>query len=402
MVAWRPMEPAQIGRELVTVEEFLTLSAKINYQLSAKSLKAPVLLSLLLGPAVFSDRDQAILLAAFHTIQTGYDQDRRRLGTPGVLHPLRAAAILARTMQRPTLNDLLAALFHDKEEDLTEKELGAERFGRMQARYAEMLALMTAAEQERLAESIRCLSNHTSSYSAYVGQITDHARKLPELLHVKLSDRIDNTFDVHLQHPGVSRYNFYRAVFDILFLPNFRGVSMGKFHFMPDTKEGVMLLSQLFKNTILLAQLRNAGLDKQDEATRRLFVGLAVAGIREAQWLALEMFNTEYADVQRQRNLLMDVMRYCAEGGIDSVRAEGAAGPLDGVFVKFTSGTRASQKQMLVDLFEDREGLGRMVLAFIVVFASFINDDGYTLQGIDRSGAHPVEDAPYSGRPSWG
>jgi hypothetical protein len=175
---------------------------------------------------------------------------------------------------------------------------------------------------------------------------------------------------------------------------------MGKFHFMPDTKEGVMLLSQLFKNTILLAQLRNARLDRQDETTRRLFVGLAVAGIREAQWLALEMFNTEYADVQRQRKLLMDVMEYCAGGGIDSVRAEASVGPLDGVFVKFTSGTRATQKQMLVELFEDREGLARMVLAFIVVFASFINDDNYTLQGIDRSGAHPVEGEPSRRNPS--
>jgi hypothetical protein len=388
------MDPVSPGRELLTVEEFLTLSAKINYQLSARSLKAPVLLSLLLGPATLTERDHGILLAAFHTIQAGYDQDRRRLGTPGVLHPLRAAALLARTMVQPTLNDLLAALFHDKEEDLTEKELGPERFARMQHHFHAMLALMTTAEQDRLADSIRWLSNHTPSYSAYVGQITDHARRLPELLHVKLSDRIDNTFDVHLQHPGVSRYNFYRAVFDILYLPNFRGVSMGKFHFMPDTKEGVMLLSQLFKNTILLAQLRNAGLDRQDATTRRLFVGLAVAGIREAQWLALEMFNTEYADVQRQRKLLLDVMEYCAGGGIDSVRAEASVGPLDGVFVKFTSGTRASQKQLLVDLFEDREGLARMVLAFIVVFASFINDDNYTLQGIDRSGAHPVEGEP--------
>jgi hypothetical protein len=384
------MDEAQLGRELLTVEEFLTLSAKINYQLSARSLRASILLSLLLGPATVTEREQRILLAAFATIQAGYDQDRRRLGTPGVLHPLRAAAILARTMKQPTLNDLLTALFHDKEEDLTEPDLGTDRYARMQEHYTHMLELMDPGEQERLARAITCLSNHTESYSAYVGQITDHAARMPELLHVKLADRIDNTFDVHLQHPGVSRYNFYRAVFDILFLPNFRGVSMGTFHFMPDSREGTMLLSQLFKNTILLSQVRNSGLERQDAATRRLFVGVAVAGIREAQWLALEMFNTEYSDPQRQRRLLMDVMEYCGQGGVDSVRAEGAVGALDGVFVGFTSGDRASQKRFLTDLFEDRERLARMALAFIVVFASFINDDKYTLIGIDRSGAHPV------------
>jgi hypothetical protein len=386
------MEPTQ-AREVLTIEEFLTLSAKINYQLSARSLRAPVLLSLILGPADISERDQAILLEAFHTLQAGYDQDRRRLGTPGILHPLRAASILARTMRKPSLNDLLSALFHDKEEDLTEEELGIERYQRMQEHFEKMMAMLTEAERERLGDSIKQLANHTNSYSAYVGQLTDHARRIPELLHVKLCDRLDNTFDVHLQHPGVSYYNFYRAVFDIMFTPDFQGVRMGDFHFMPDTQEGVMLLSQLFKNTILLAILRNQNLDTQDPITQRLFVGLAVAGIREAQWLALEIFNTVYNDVDKQRAMLLEMMQYCAAGGIASVRAQGAMSELDGVFVKFTSGTKASQKKMLVDLFENREALIRMILAFIVVYVSFINNPSYTLKGIDRSGAHPVAES---------
>ncbi|MBI5545905.1 MAG: HD domain-containing protein, partial [Deltaproteobacteria bacterium] len=373
------METISSARELITIEEFLTLSAKINYQLSARSLKAPVLLSLLLGPATVDPVEQDVLLEACATIRAGYDQDRRRLGTPGILHPLRAAALLARTSDRPSLLGLLAALFHDKDEDLTEKDLGADRFVRMEGHYKATLEKLPIPERGRVEDAIRCLTNHCGSYSEYVGQVTDHGRRIPELLHVKLADRIDNTFDVHLQHPGVSNYNFYRAVFDILFLPTFRGVSMGSFHFMPDTAEGVMLLSQLFKDTILLAMLRNQGLDRQDETTRRLFVGLAVAGIREAQWLALEMFNTVYTDVKRQRDLLLSVMDYCATGGIDAVRAEGAAGELDGVFVAFTSAEKPQQKQMLTALFEDRERLAQMSLAFIVVFAAFINDPTYTL-----------------------
>ena len=377
-------------REVITIEEFLTLSAKINYQLSARSLKAPVLLSLLLGPAPFDERARGILLDGFFALQAGYDVDRRRLGTPGILHPLRAAALLARTHDAPSLPTMLTALFHDKGEDLTEKDLGAERFQRMETHFAEMRSKLTTEERDRLDDSIRCLSNHCGTYSEYMGQVTDNARRIPELLHVKLSDRIDNTFDVHLQHPGVSNYNFYRAVFDILFLPSFRGVSMGNFHFMPDAAEGVLLLSQLFKNTLLLAMLRSAGLDKQDDTTRRLFIGLAVAGIREAQWLALELFNTVYTDVQKQRGLLLDVMEYCAHGGIDSVRVQGATSDLDGVFVSFTSGDKPRQKQMLVELFEDRERLARMSLAFIVVFAAFINDPKYTLQGVGRGGARPL------------
>jgi hypothetical protein len=376
-------------RELLTIEEFLTLSAKINYQLSARALRPEVLLSLVLGPSKLDPRAQGVLVEAFAALQAGYDTDRRRLGTPGILHPLRAAAILARTVRDPPLVSLLAALFHDKEEDLTEKELGPERFQRMQARFQAMEAMLAEAERARLRSLLHWLTNSGRSYSEYVGQVSDHAGELPELLHVKLSDRIDNTFDVHLQHPGVAGYNFYRAVFDILFQPGFRGVSMGRFHFMPDVSEGVMLLSQLFKDTLLLAILRNHRLDQQDEPTHRLFTGLAVAGIREAQWLALEMFNTVYADVARQRALLLEVMEYCAQGGIASVRATGATGELDGIFVRFTSGSRADQKAVLVELFQDGERLARMVLAFIVVFASFLNDPSYTLRGIDRSGAHP-------------
>ncbi len=387
------MDLSNDTRELITIEAFLTLSAKINYQLSARSLKPPVLLSLVLGPARIDERGQQVLLEAFHALRAGYDQDRRRLGTPGILHPLRAAALLARTLPDPSLPALLAALFHDKGEDLTEADVGPERFARMQSHFEATKALLAPPERARLDDAIDSLSNHCPSYSAYLGQLVDNAPRLPELLYVKLADRIDNTFDIHLQHPGVSRYNFYRAAFDILFLPTFRGVSMGDFHFMPDTPEGVMLLSQLFKDTLLLAMLRNHRLDSRDEATRRLFVGLAVAGIREAQWLALEMFNTVYKDVRGQRELLLEMMSYCSSGGIDAVRAEGAAGALDGVFVAFTSGTKADQKKMLTALFEDRERLIRMTLAFIVVFAAFINDPTYTLRGVDRGGARPVTPA---------
>lgn len=377
-------------RELITIEDFLTLSAKLNYQLSARALKAPVLLSLILGPARFGAEDRARLLEAFEALRAGYDQDRRRLGTPGVLHPLRAAALLARNGERVSLLDLLAALLHDKEEDLTEDDLGPERFARMQGHYGALLERLPDGEAARVEEAVHCLSHLSGTYSEYMGQLTDHARRIPEILHVKLADRIDNTFDVHLQHPGVSRYNFYRAVFDILFLPSFQGVSMGDFHFMPETAEGVMLLSQLFKNTLLLAMLRNEGLDAVDETTRRLFVGLAVAGIREAQWLALEMFHTVVKDVPRQRALLLEVMRYTTSGGIESVREAGLESDLDGIFVRFTSGTKADQKAMLRELFEDRERLARMSLAFIVVFASFINDPGYTLKGVRREGARPL------------
>jgi len=380
------------GRELLTIEQYTTLSAKINYQLSSVSLNKPALLALVLGPTELDERERDVLLATFDVLLAGYQQDRRRLGTPGILHPLRAAAIIARSLPRPTLLHMLAALLHDKDEDLSEEELGAHRWALMQKEYGVLLDLLEDDEHERLERSIQLLSNRGfATYQDYLGRILHEARQLPELLHVKLADRIDNTFDINLQHPGVTRYNFYRAVFDILFMPSFRGVQMGSFHFMPDTDEGVMLLSQLFKDTFFLALLRSSGLDASDEPTRRLFVGLAVAGIREAQWLALEMFNTCLDDVERQRALLMSVMQYCHTGGAGAVTSKEAGGELDGMLLaSYTAARQGLHKQMLTRLFQDRDLLAKMVLAFIVVFASFINDPSFRIEGIDLEGVEAV------------
>ncbi len=385
------METKEHTRELLTIEHYLTLSAKINYQLSSRSLNKPALLSLVLGPAQFTDRERALLLATFDVLQAGYQQDRRRLGTPGILHPLRAAAILARTIDRPSLLDMLAALLHDKDEDLSRDDLGAERWGAMQVQYQRLLEGLDPYERDRLEECVRLLSNRgLENYHAYLVRILDNATRLPEILRVKLADRIDNTFDINLQHPGVTRYNFYRAVFDILFMPGFRGIQMGSFHFMPEVDEGVMLLSQLFKDTFFLALLRATGLDTLDAPTRKLFVGLGVAGIREAQWLALEMFNTCITDVDRQRALLISVMQYCSEGGAGAVRTKDAGGELDGMLLGIFTSARQGQREILTRLFANHELLAKMVLAFIVVFASFINDPQYTIEGILPTGMEPV------------
>src|SRR5512139_3420056 len=97
------MADERSARELLTIEQYTTLSAKINYQLSSVSLNKPALLALVLGPAEFGERERDVLLSTFDVLRAGYQQDRRRLGTPGILHPLRAAAIIARSLPRPTL-----------------------------------------------------------------------------------------------------------------------------------------------------------------------------------------------------------------------------------------------------------------------------------------------------------
>ncbi len=381
------MSDPHSSRELFTIEQFVTLSAKINYQLSAHALKKIVLLSLVLGPARIRDRDRQVLVEAIDVLKCGYGEDRRRLGTPGVLHPIRTTALLARAIREPSLMHLLGGLLHDTKEDLTQEHVGAERWEEMDGRLVRLYDRLGSGQADQVRKRIDVLSNQSDTYEAYLGRLLDHAYDMPDVLHVKLMDRLDNTFDIHLQHPGITNFNFYRAVFDVLFLPKFSGVEMGSFHFMPDADEGVMLLSQLFKDLILLTLIRKEKLDTLDETTRRLFTGLAVAGIREAQWLALEIFNTCITEVREQRALLEEVMRYCNSGGIEGVHQHERGGQLDGILLSiFTAQREGTRREMLTELFEDRGRLARMVLTFIVVFASYINDPDYIVRGIGREG----------------
>ena len=61
------------SRELFTIEQFVTLSAKINYQLSAHSLKKSVLLSLVLGANEARDRAQEKLEELYDTSGSSWE-----------------------------------------------------------------------------------------------------------------------------------------------------------------------------------------------------------------------------------------------------------------------------------------------------------------------------------------
>jgi (p)ppGpp synthase/HD superfamily hydrolase len=95
----------------LSVESHLTLSATINWHLSARNIDLRALLRVLLGPAKVAD--QAPLLEALNYLHLAYGDRRRKSGPAAVLHCLRVAAMLARLMPVPTTLDLLGALLHD-------------------------------------------------------------------------------------------------------------------------------------------------------------------------------------------------------------------------------------------------------------------------------------------------
>ena len=382
-------------KQLMSTDAFLILSAEINYQLSASRIDRRALLSLILGKAR-PPGDVAVLKEVVEVIQLGYGRRRRRLGPVAVIHPLRTAAILVRSMRRPTMLDFLGALMHDLEEDIHEQAVGAERWKAFSRAYNNVLGRFDDEQRWFLRERIGLLTRQDDqTYNQYLGIILDHARRMPDLLHVKVADRLDNTYDVSIARPGVTRYNFFRNVFDALFVPVFGGFDIEEYHFLRGRREGVQILSNLFKNIIFLSLLRKDRLWTLDPVTHRLSDALAVASLRVTQWVALEVFASCLPDPADQRKLLLECMEYCHGDGIRSIKQPDQNGDdtagindmLDGVFLdRYPMGDRKKRKEQLEKLYDNKKLLARLAVVFTAVFASFLNDPTYTIEGIDRHG----------------
>jgi len=371
---------------LITPEEFLILSAEISYQLTPTKPNFPALTHLILGPARIPETTP--VTDALECLHIAYGRRLRKLGPLQLIHPLRATAILARSMPEPTLLDILGALFHDKEEDLTEDKLTDAEWTKFSYRFDKLLEKIDRDHQWYLGERISLLCRHPeSSYNEYIGHILDHSVQMPDLLHIKLADRLDNTFDTHLQNSGVNQLNFYRNLFDILFVPGFKGVVVDDFHFLPGEKDSVLLLSQLFKNIIFLSLSRAEKRDQLDKTTSMLFDAVAIAGIREAQWILLEIFASFITNLKDQWRIVSETLEYTHLGGAQQITTKAGGNILDGIVSEyFGILSDDERKARLALLFQDKNKLARVILAFIVVFSSFLNDPTYYLHGIERSG----------------
>ena len=382
---------ARFQEELVNPEEFLALSAEMNYQLSAHNLNERALLALIMGPRRPA-QDTEPLLEALRVLLIGYEDIRRNLGPKAVLHPLRTTALLARVMPEPTVLDLLCALLHDKEEDLHEEKLGKERFHRMQEVYSGLQDHIDQNQRWFLGERLSLLTCKKGEwYNAYLGRILDKAKLMPDLLHVKIADRLDNSLDVTVARPGVLRYDLFQNIFSALFVPNYHGVSIKEYHFLPAEGDGVQILSNLFKNILFLSLLRKAKLDRVDRTTAMLSEALCLASSQVGQWLVLEIFASCVTEGSDQRKLLEDVQAYCANGGIEAIRKDDNPHPLDGIFLKTYGLSKEGRSARLAALWADKEEVARVVMVFIAVFTTFSVDREYYVKGIDQERVFAVE-----------
>ena len=378
--------------------EFLKLSSVLNYNLSAASLNRYNVLLFIIGdkrldPDNRRDREQkGIVMEALNYLFRAYREKRRRLGPMAVLHPLRTAAIFARSMESVTLVQLLTALFHDILEDINPVDFEIVEWRKMEILLNDLLQRLDSRTEQRLVKRVRWLTRLKSeSYYQYIGRLLDHASELPELVQIKLADRLDNTLDmrVDLQDP-ISGVDFYETVFQLLFVNSYNGYMPRREHPPSIAMNGARRLYQLFKNSVVMSLIRQKLDLSAEPGSRRLFDALADASLAEAQRTLIHLLGHHVRKTATQRDLVLEAMDYCYDGRIDMVTVPDGNRMLDGLFSTYFAHTEKEIRNRELDrLYQNKALMVEGSIAFIVIFLSFLNSPDFFVQGISAHGISP-------------
>ena len=140
-----------------------------------------------------------------------------------------------------------------------------------------------------------------------------------------------------------------------------------------------------------MSMLREQHLDRLDDTTTRLFRALAATSSEQAQWMVTGLLSSPALDWQARRDLLREMMDYCAGGGMAAICSKEKGGLLDGSFIEhFAHPDDKVRKQQIQSLYGDQLLFVRMLVLYIGMFTSFLADPRYYLHGIDRRGLHTV------------
>ncbi len=376
-------------QSLINTQKFLALSSFLNYQLSGVPINWRGILTLMVGEKLQLVSED-LLVDTLCYLDEAYGQQKRRLGPLAILHPIRAASLLSMAEEFPTTLDLLTTLLHDRDEDIIEDGYSPAAWQHLESTYEQLLGDIGSNAGLSLKERIHYLTRKKGiTYHEYLGQLIKKSAEMPELIRVKLADRLDNTLDLRIDlHDETSGSGCYRVIFDALFVNTYKGLKTKQPHPIARKINGAMRLYQLYKNAGFLSLIRSAKIDL-DKPSQRLFEALATAGISEAQNIMLHIFSYHLTDPMEQKKLLQEVMTYAQEGGLQYVNV-GERRRLDGLFKKhFEYRNKNTGKKNLDILYEDKQLMGQAAVAFIAIFASFINDPEFTIRGISADGITP-------------
>ena len=379
--------------------EFLKLSSVLNYNLSAASLnRYNVMMYIIGGKSLHQnskiDREKkGLLMEALGYLFQAYSQRRRRLGPLAVLHPLRAAAIWARSVDNVSLVVLLSTLFHDILEDIKPLDFKFKKWKDMEEQLDSLLNRLTTDEEIHLMDNMVHLTRiKTESYYQYIGRLLDAAGNSSELVHVKLADRLDNTLDmrIELEDPLLG-IDFFQNIFQLMFVNNYEGYIPDADHPPAPVLNGARRLYQLFKNAVLLSLIRQNTSVLADKTLQILFSAACDASLKEAQRTLNHLMGYHIKDLSVQRELVLQSMKYCFSGRSDLVTRPDGDQLLDGLFSTYFAHTSKKLLHQKLDiLYQNKPLMIQASLAFIVIFLSFLNDSKYYIKGISSEGIAPT------------
>ncbi|UCG05720.1 MAG: hypothetical protein JSV83_17670 [Desulfobacterales bacterium] len=384
---------------LYDLTEFLKLSSVLNYNLSAASLNRYNVMMYLNGSKrldedAAKDREKkGILMEAIGYLFEAYSQKRRRLGPLAVLHPLRATALLARSLDRLNLVVLLSTLFHDILEDIKPVDFETNKWKEMERQLDSLLERMTTEDEAGLVDNLVCLTRvETETYYHYIGRLLENSRHRPELVQVKLADRLDNTLDmrIELEDPLLG-INFFQNIFQLMFVNNYKGYVPDVEHPPSPVLNGARRLFQLFKNAVLLSLIRQNSTGTANETLQILFNAVCDASLKEAQRTLIHLMSYHCNDLSVQRDLVLDAMNYCVSGRSNLVTKPDGEQLLDGLFSTYFAHTSKKILYQKLDLlYQNKPLMIQASIAFIVIFLSFLNDSTHYISGISAEGIAPT------------
>jgi len=383
---------------LFDLTEFFKLSSALNYNLSAASLNRYNVLMYIIGDKRLDadekkDREQkSILMEALGYLFRVYSQKRRRLGPMAVLHPLRAAALFTRSRDSLNLVDLLSLLFHDILEDIKPGDYEFQQWKSTEDQLYRLLGRMENEDESRLVTRLMSLTRvENESYYQYIGRLLDNTQNFPEIVQIKLADRLDNTLDmrIDLEDP-LAGVDFFETVFQIMFVNNFPGYKPKMEHAPATAINGARRLYQLFKNAVLLSLIRQQVPATGRREVRILFDALSEAGLKEAQRTLIHLISYHVKDLHTLRSLVLEAMQYCYSGRSELVTMPDGSQLLDGLFSTYFGNTaKKSRHQQLDILYHNKPLMLEVSVAFIVIFLSFLNDQNFYIRGISAEGIEP-------------
>ncbi len=378
---------------IITTHDFFSLSSYLNYQLSGSPINWRAILTLMHTDSL-RQTDAELIIETLVYLGDAYRQEKRVLGPFAVLHPIRAASLLSRSSESTTTLDLLTTLLHDKNEDITDNKYSREDWQKLEDMYQKLIIKIDSIENWYLNERIHFLTRERNEpYYEYLGSLIAQAKATPELIRVKLADRLDNTMDLRMDlYEDISSVNSYQVIFEALFTDTYSGSAMiSPSHHTERKINGAVRLYELFKNTVFLSLLRSEGIE-MDEASQRLFESLAIASINEAHNIMLHIFAYHMREPQQQKAILMDVMVYCNMGGIRSINV-GGNHLLDGFFKNYFDYENKEQlKIKLSELYGHKKLMAEAAVAFAAIFTNFLNDPDFWIYGISGEGIKPKTD----------